>query len=98
MVEHSTREYTVAAGNDYVAHEGNYTRFVHFVFVGVVHIVNVLFGLAVGGVMGNWFIALGIFIVAVAGAVLSFATGSKITSYIALIICFVIFALVGAAS
>lgn len=98
MVEQSSLEYATAAGNDYAAHEGNYTRFVHAVFVGMIHVVNVLLGLAMGGVMGHWFIGLGMFIVAVAGAIPGFVSGTKMTSYIALIICFVIFALVGAAS
>ena len=36
-----------------------YERFVHFAFVGIIHVVNILFGLAIGGVMGHWFLALG---------------------------------------
>lgn len=98
MVEQSSLEYATAVGNDYIVHEGTYTRFVDAVFVGMVHVVNVLLGLAVGGVMGHWFIGLGMFIVAVTGAISGFVSGRKITSYIAFIICFVIFALVGAAS
>lgn len=95
MAEHGTVEYATAAGNDYPAHEQAYERFVHLTFVGIVHVVNLLFGLAVGGVMGHWLLALAIFIIAVLGAVPGLVSGSKTSSYVAFVICFAIFALTG---
>ena len=61
MADHGTVEYATATGNDYPAHEGSYERFVLFAFVGIVHVINLLFGLAVGGVMGHWLWALRFF-------------------------------------
>ncbi len=95
MAEHGTVEYATADGNDYPAHENTYVRFVDFAFVGTVHVVNILLGLAVGGVMGHWFLALLIWIVAVFGAIPGLITGSKTSSYIAFVICFLIFAFIG---
>ena len=55
MADHGTVEYATAAGNDYPAHESTYERFVQFTFVGIIQSSHLLFGLAVGGVMGHWF-------------------------------------------
>jgi hypothetical protein len=95
MADHGTVEYATAAGNDYPAHEQTYERFVNFAFVGIIHVVNILFGLAVGGVMGHWFLALAIFIIAVLGAVPGLVSGSKTSSYVAFVLCFLIFAFTG---
>ena len=95
MADHGTVEYATATGNDYPAHEAAYHRFVLFTFVGLIHIVNLLLGLAVGGVMGHWFLALPIFIVAILGLVSGLAGGSKTSSYVAFVICFLIFAFAG---
>jgi hypothetical protein len=95
MADHGTVEYATAAGNDYPAHEQTYERFVHLTFVGIVHVTNLLFGLAVGGVMGHWLLALAIFIIAVLGAVPGLVSGSRTSSYVAFVICFAIFALTG---
>jgi hypothetical protein len=97
MAEHGTVEYATAPGNDMPAHEASYKTFVFFTFVGIIHIVNILFGLAVGGVMGRWFLALAIFIIATAGAVPGLLSGSKTSSYVAFVICFLIFAYAGLA-
>ena len=95
MAEHGTVEYATAAGNDYPAHEQSYERFVHFTFVGILTVINILFGLAVGGVMGHWLLALVILIVTAFGAVPGLISGSKTSSYVAFVICFVIFAFMG---
>ena len=63
MADHGTVEYATATGNDYPAHESSYERFVHFTFVGILHVVTILFGLAIGGVMGHWFMAAAIFVI-----------------------------------
>ena len=95
MASHGTVEYATASGNDYPTHEKSYERFVHFTFIGIIHVVNILFGLAVGGVMGHWFLALAIWIIAVGGAVPGLVTGTKTSSYVSFVICFLIFALTG---
>jgi hypothetical protein len=97
MAEHGTVEYATAPGNDMPAHEASYKSFVFIAFVGIIHIVNILFGLAVGGVMGRWFLALAIFIIATAAAVPGLLSGSKTSSYVAFVICFLIFAYAGLA-
>ena len=95
MADHGAVEYATATGNDYPAHEGTYERFVLFTFVGIILVVNLLLGLAVGGVMGRWFLAVPIFILAVIGAVPGFVSGTKTSSYVAFVICFLIFAFAG---
>jgi len=95
MADHGTVEYATATGNDYPTHEGTYQNFVLFTFVGIVHVVNLLFGLAVGGVMGHWFWAVPVFFLAIIGAVASLLSGSKTPSYVTFVISFLIFAFVG---
>ncbi len=97
MADHGNVEYATATGNDYPAHVHSYERFTHFVFVALVHIVNIVLGLAVGGVMGHWGVAVCMWIIAVFGGVAGLITGTKTSSYVAFAICFVIFALTGAA-
>lgn len=92
MAEHGTVEYATATGNDYPAHESTYVRFILFTFVGVVHVINLMLGLAVGGVMGHWLAALLIFIIAVFGAIPGLVSGSKTSSYVAFALAFLIFA------
>jgi hypothetical protein len=98
MADHGSVEYATATGNDYASHEATYEHFVQYTFVGVIHVINLLFGLAVGGVMGQWFTALPIFIVAVFGLVSGLMTGTKTSSYVAFAICFLIFAFTGLSS
>ena len=98
MADHGSVEYASATGNDYPAHEQTYETFIQFTFVGVIHVINLMFGLAVGGVMGHWFTALPIFILAVIGLVAGLLTGSKTSSYVAFVFCFLIFAFTGLSS
>jgi Bacterial aa3 type cytochrome c oxidase subunit IV len=95
MADHGTVEYATAAGNDYPTHEKSYEQFIHFTFVGILAVINILFGLAVGGVMGHWFLSLAIFIIMTIGAVPGLITGSRTSSIVAFVICFVIFAFTG---
>ncbi len=92
MADHATVEYATATGNDYPVHENTYERFVQFTFVGIVHVVNLLLGLATGGVLGHWLWALAIFIVAVFGAIPGFVSGTRTSSYIAIVLCLLMFA------
>jgi hypothetical protein len=95
MADHGTVEYATATGNDYPAHEASYERFIFFTFVGIIHVINLLFGLAVGGVMGHWLLAVPVFLIAVIGAVAGLLGGSKTSSYVAFVACFLIFAYAG---
>ena len=95
MADHGTVEYATATGNDYPAHEGAYGQFVHFTAVGIAFVINIVFGLAVGGVMGHWFAALAIFIIAIIGAVPGLVSSSKTSSVVSFVLCFLIFAFTG---
>jgi hypothetical protein len=95
MADHGTVDYATAPGNDYPAHENTYDTFIKFTFVVAIHIINLLFGLAVGGVMGHWMSSIPIFIIAVIGLVPGLVTGSKTSSYVAFVLCFLIFAFSG---
>ena len=56
MADHGQLEYATAEGNDLPAHEAMYERFVHLVFVGGAHVVNIVLGLAIGAVAGHWLV------------------------------------------
>ena len=95
MAEHGTVEYATAEGNDYPAHEASYERFVHFTFVGILYVITILFGLTTGGVMGHWFLAAAVFIIGLVGAVPGALSGTRTSSYVAFVVCFLIFAYAG---
>lgn len=87
MAEHAAPEYATAPGNDYASHEGTYQAFVHMAFIGTVHVVNTVIGLAIGGVVHNWWVGIPIiFIVAPFALLQGITSGSRTSSYIALAI------------
>jgi hypothetical protein len=86
MAEHGTVEYATAQGNDLPAHEAMYERFVHLVFVGGAHVVNIVLGLAIGAVAGHWLLAFGIFVIATIVAVHGFMTGARVSSAVMVLI------------
>ena len=86
MAEHGVPEYATAPGNDYPTHEANYRNFVHLAFIGTVHVVNIVLGLAIGGVAGHWMMAFGVFVVATIAAVQGFLSGTRTSSYVALVV------------
>jgi hypothetical protein len=86
MADHGPVEYATAQGNDLPAHELMYERFVHLVFVGGAHIVNVIIGLAIGAVAGHWLVAFGIFVIATIVAVHGFMTGARGSSVVMVVI------------
>jgi hypothetical protein len=99
MADHGSVEYATATGNDYPSHENTYENFVHFTVVGIFHVINTILGLAVGGVMGQWFLAVVmIFVIAPAGALPGLFGRSNTSSYVAFVICFLIFAFTGLSS
>ena len=95
MADHGNVEYATATGNDYPAHESTYLQFVHFTFVGIIFVINILFGLAVGGVMGHWLMATPIFILAIVGVVPGLLGTSRTSSIVAFVICFLTFVYAG---
>jgi len=95
MADHGTVEYATASGNDYPAHEQSYEQFVHFTLIGILYVVTVLFGLATGGVMGHWLTAALIFVIGLLGAIPGLLSGATTPSYVAFVICFLMFAFTG---
>jgi len=91
MAEHGTVEYATATGNDYPAHEGTYESFVHLTFVGILHIVAILFGLTVGGVKGDWLLGSVILLLAVFGSIPGLISRSRTPTTVVFVICFLIF-------
>ena len=95
MADHGKVEYATAPGNDYPEHENTYETFVKFAFVGTIHVINLMLGLAVGGVMGHWLTSILVFLIAIIGLIPGLVTGSKTSSYVAFALCFAIFAFTG---
>jgi hypothetical protein len=82
MADHGHVEYGTAQGHDLPAHEAMYERFVHLVFVGCAHVINIVLGLAIGAVTGHWVVAFAIFVIATIVAVHGFLTGARVSSLI----------------
>ena len=91
MADHGTVEYATATGNDYPAHEQTYESFVKYAFDGSIHVINLLLALTVGGVLGHWFMAIPVFLIAIIGLVAALGSGSKTPSYVAFVLSFLIF-------
>jgi hypothetical protein len=77
MADHGTVEYATATGNDLPAHESTYERFVHLAFVGTLHVVNIVIGLAIGAVAEHWGVAATVIIVATLLAIHGLASGAR---------------------
>jgi hypothetical protein len=86
MAEHAAPEYATASGNDYASHESTYESFVQWAFIGTVHVATILIGLAIGGVLGHWFTAAFVSLIATAAAGASFVTNTRVASYGALVL------------
>jgi hypothetical protein len=93
MADHGTVEYATATGNDYPAHENTYESFINFTVVGILHVITILLGLTVGGVMGHWFWAAAFFIIGTIAAVPGFFAGARLPVTLAVVLCFVVFVL-----
>jgi hypothetical protein len=86
MSDHGEIQYATAAGNDLPAHEAGYEMFLQGTFVLTTAVINILFGLTVGGVLGHWMPgALLIIFGVIAGAITAW-TGSKIVSFVMILI------------
>jgi len=91
MAEHGPVEYATATGNDYPEHERTYQSFVKYSFDGSIHVINMLLGLTVGGVLGHWLTSIPVFLIAIIGLVVALGSGSKTPSYVAFILSVLIF-------
>jgi hypothetical protein len=93
MADHGEMQYATAEGNDYPAHEDTYRTFVHIAFVGTLYVINILLGLAIGGVLDRWLIAAAIIVIATLAAIYGLAAGTRASTVGAFIISFLAFAL-----
>jgi Bacterial aa3 type cytochrome c oxidase subunit IV len=82
MADHGEVQYATAEGNDLVAHEAGYGQFLLATFVGSCLVVNILFGLAIGGVIGHWLPAAAILIASIIAAGISAWTASRTVSLV----------------
>ena len=80
MADHGEVQYATAAGNDMAAHEAGYSQFVQGTFVGAAAVVNILFGLTIGSVLGHWLPAAFILVAAVVAGGITAWTGSRTVS------------------
>jgi Bacterial aa3 type cytochrome c oxidase subunit IV len=81
MADHGEVQYATADGNDLPAHEAGYSQFVQGTFVLTAAVVNILFGLAIGGVLDHWLPAAFILVAAVITAGISAWTGTRVVSF-----------------
>jgi Bacterial aa3 type cytochrome c oxidase subunit IV len=88
MDAHGTPEYSTATGNDYAAHEGTYKGFTFLVLIGICYVISLTIALAVGGVKGAWGTEAALIILASIVAAHGLMTGSKIPSYVMLVLSF----------
>jgi Bacterial aa3 type cytochrome c oxidase subunit IV len=86
MAGHGEMEYAVAEGNDLPAHEASYASFVHFTYVGLIAVINIVIGLAVGGVHGHWWITFAIIVFGTICAIIDLAGNTKVASGVALVL------------
>jgi hypothetical protein len=77
MADHGTVEYATATGNDMAAHESTYEGFVHLAFVGTLLVVNIVIGLAIGGVAEHWGVAAGVIVIAILIAARGLVSGAR---------------------
>ncbi|HLK79945.1 MAG TPA: aa3-type cytochrome c oxidase subunit IV [Xanthobacteraceae bacterium] len=80
MADHGEIQYATAQGNDLPAHEAGYGQFLKITFIFTAMIVNILFALAIGGVLGHWLPAALILVAAVIAAGISGWTGIRSVS------------------
>jgi hypothetical protein len=77
MADHGQVEYATATGNDLPAHEDTYNTFIQLAYVGSLHVICIVIGLAIGGTTGHWGYSIGLFLLATILAAHGLATGAK---------------------
>jgi len=80
MADHGEVEYATADGNDYAEHEGTYERFLHLTVIGIMFVISIVIGLAIGGVADHWGRAAAVMIVAAIVAAHGMMTGVQTPS------------------
>ena len=95
MADHGTVEYATATGNDYPAHEASYESFMQFTFVGIIHVITILFGLGDRRRHGPLVSGAADFIIARARRRSPACQRLEDPSYVAFVLCFLIFAFTG---
>ena len=93
MADHGHVEYATAEGNDLPAHEAMYDRFLHLAVVGSALVINIVLGLAIGGVAGHWLVAFAVFVVASIVAIFGLATGARTPSAVMVVLALIALAL-----
>ena len=93
MADHAKVEYATADGNEYVEHEATYRRFVRLTTIVIIHVINILLGLLIGGVLGHWRTAAVVFVLTLAAAIRDLVAASKTWSLVVLGLALVAFAL-----
>jgi hypothetical protein len=82
MSDHGEVQYATAAGNDLPAHQASYEMFLQGTFVLIAAVINILFGLTVGAVLGHWLPGAALIIFGVIAAAITAWTGSKTVSFV----------------
>jgi len=86
MADHGHVEYAAAQGNDLPAHEATFDSFVHLVVVGGALVVNIVLGLAIGGVTGHWLVAFATLVISAIVGILGLATGARTPSAVMVLV------------
>jgi hypothetical protein len=86
MSDHGEVQYATAAGNDMPAHETGYEMFLQGTFVLTTAVVNILFGLTVGGALGHWLPGSLLIIFGVMAGAITAWTGSRTVSLVMILI------------
>ncbi len=80
MAGHGEVQYETATGNDYPEHEATYESFIHLTVIGILNVITVVVGLALGGVLGHWGAEAVFIILAVVGVFQSMISGGTMFS------------------
>jgi hypothetical protein len=88
MAAHGNPEYSTATGNDYEEHESTYENFTFLVYTGIILVVCICLGLAIGGVKGAWLTGGALIVVATIAAMISLMTTSKTPVLVVLVLGF----------
>ena len=75
-----------AAVRQSAPHEAGYESFVHLATVGSIYVINIVIGLAIGGVQGRWFTEAAVIIIATLFFAHAMLAGSRIPSVVMLVL------------
>src|SRR5262249_34359274 len=86
MADHGPVEYATAEGNDLPAHESAYEGFVHLAYVGSIFVINIVLGLAIGGVQGRWLTEAAIIIISALVFAHAMLAGARVPSIVMMVL------------